>query len=251
MGNASRGRVRVEHGAKRVRVLFGGTIIADTIRPLLVWEGPRYPQYYIPRDDLVAGVLEPSGNTAHSPSRGDAKLSTVRVGAREAVDAAAEYEDSPIEDLNGHVRLDFAAMDSWFEEDEEIFVHPRDPHTRVDILASSRHVRIEVDGVTVADSHSPRLLFETGLPTRYYLPKTDLRLDLLEPSDTITRCPYKGEAEYYSLRVGDTLHKDVVWFYRMPLPESQKVQGLVCFYDERVDVFVDGVRQERPKTPFA
>ncbi|WP_236788537.1 DUF427 domain-containing protein [Amycolatopsis sp. GM8] len=251
MGNDSRGRVRTEHGAKRVRVVFGGKVIADTIRPLLVWEVPYYPAYYIPRTDFVAGVLEPSANTYHSPSRGDAKLSTVRVGEREAVDAAYEYEDSPIDELKGHVRLDFAAMDNWFEEDEEIFVHPRDPHKRVDILASSRHVRIEIDGVTVAESRNPRLLFETGLPTRYYLPKTDLRLDLIEPSDTITRCPYKGEAEYYSLRVGDQLHNDVVWYYRTTLPESQKVQGLVCFYDEKVDVFVDGVKQERPKTPFS
>ncbi|GAB3006702.1 DUF427 domain-containing protein [Amycolatopsis acidiphila] len=251
MSNDGRGRVRVEHGAKRVRVVFGGKVVADTIRPLLVWEIPYYPAYYIPREDFVPDALVPSANTYHSPSRGDGKLSTVRVDEREAVDAALEYEDSPIEELHGHIRLDFEAMDSWFEEDEEIFVHPRDPHTRVDILASSRHVRIEIDGVTVADTHSPRLLFETGLPTRYYLPKTDIRLDLLEPSDTVTHCPYKGSAEYYSVRVGDELHRDIVWYYRTPLPESQKVQGLVCFYDEKVDVFVDDVKQERPKTKFA
>lgn len=251
MSNDGRGRVRVEQGAKRVRAVFGGKVVADTIRPLLVWEIPYYPTYYIPREDFVAGVLVPSANTHHSPSRGDGKLSTVRAGERAATDAALEYEDSPIEELHGYVRLEFEAMDNWFEEDEEIFVHPRDPHKRVDILASSRHVRIEIDGVTVADSHSPRLLFETGLPTRYYLPKTDLRLDLIEPSDTTTRCPYKGEAEYYSVRVGDTLHSDIVWYYRSPVPESQKVQGLVCFYNEKVDVFVDGVKQERPKTPFS
>lgn len=231
--------VKVERGAKRVRVAFGGRVIADTIRPLLVWEHQYYPAYYLPREDFADGVLVPSG---------DGKA-TVRAGEREAVDAAVSYDDPP--ELRDHVRLDFAAMDSWFEEDEEIYVHPRDPHKRVDILVGSRHVRIEIDGVTVAESRNPRLLFETGLPTRYYLPKTDVRLDLLEPSDTITRCPYKGEAEYYSVRVGDKLHEDVVWYYRTPLPESQKVQGLVCFYDEKVDVFVDGVKQERPETPFA
>ncbi|MTD53502.1 DUF427 domain-containing protein [Amycolatopsis pithecellobii] len=251
MGNDSRGRVRTERGAKRVRVLFGGKIIADTIRPLLVWEIPYYPAYYLPREDFAPGVLEPSGETHHTPSRGDAKVSTVRVGERAAELAADEYEDSPLTELNGHVRLDFAKMDAWFEEEEEIFVHPRDPHKRVDILASSRHVRIEIDGVTVAETRNPHLLFETGLPTRYYLPKTDIRLDLIEPSDTITRCPYKGEAEYYSVRVGDKLHEDIVWYYRAPFPESQKVQGLVAFYDEKVDVFVDGVHQERPKTPFS
>ncbi|SFK00665.1 MULTISPECIES: DUF427 domain-containing protein [Amycolatopsis] len=231
--------VKVERGAKRVRVVFGGKVVADTLRPLLVWEVPYYPAYYLPKEDFAEGVLVP----------GDGKALTVRVGEREAVDAGVEYEDEP--EVRGHVRLDFEAMDSWFEEDEEIFVHPRDPYKRVDILGSSRHVRVEIDGVTVADSHSPRLLFETGLPTRYYLPKTDVRLDLLEPSDTITRCPYKGSAEYYSVRVGDKLHQDVVWYYRTPLPESQKVQGLVCFYNEKVDIYVDGVKEERPKTPFS
>src|SRR5690606_20200851 len=118
---------------------------------------------------------------------------------------------------------------------------------RVDVLSSSRHVRIEVNGVTVADSRSPRLLFETGLPTRYYLPKTDVRLDLLEPTDTVTHCPYKGTAEYWSVN-GE---KDLAWSYRTPLPESEKIAGLIAFYDEKVDVYVDGVRQDRPTTKFA
>jgi uncharacterized protein (DUF427 family) len=250
MSSEDRGRVRVEPAAKRVRAVFGGQVVADTVRPLMVWEVPYYPTYYIPRED-VRDVLVPTGETKRSPSRGEGRLATVRVGNREAVNAATEYPDSPIESLRDAVRLDFAAMDAWFEEDEEIFVHPRSPYTRVDILSSSRHIRVEIDGVTVADSTQPRLLFETGLPTRYYLPKTDVRLDLLEPSDSLTRCPYKGEAEYWSVRVGDELHKDVAWFYSSPLPESQKVAGLVAFYDEKVDVFLDGVKQERPKTIFA
>lgn len=243
------GQVRIEQSRKRVRVAFGGRFIADTRAPLLVWERPYYPTYYLPLADIDRDVLEPVGDTYESPTLGAGKLSAVRVGDRVAEDAALRYEDSP--ELSEYVRIEFAAMDSWFEEDEEIYVHPRDPYKRVDILASSRVVRIEIDGVAVAESSSPRLLFETGLPTRYYLPKTDVRLDVLEPSDTVTRCPYKGEAQYYSVRVGDKLHEDVVWYYRTPTPESQKVQGLLCFYDEKVDVFVDGVRQERPETPFA
>jgi uncharacterized protein (DUF427 family) len=250
MSEVTRGRIKVETGAKRVRAIFGGQVIADSVRPLMVWEGPYYPAYYFPKADLKTEYFTETGQTQHSPSRGEGRLSTIRVGDREAPDAALEYTDSPIEELRGYVRLDWPTMDAWFEEDEEVFVHPRDPHKRVDILASSRHLRVEIDGVTVADSHNPRLLFETGLPTRYYLPKTDLRLDLLEPSDTITRCPYKGEAEYYSVRVGDELHKDVVWYYRLPTPESQKIAGLACFYDEKVDVYLDGVKQDRPKTPF-
>jgi uncharacterized protein (DUF427 family) len=241
----------VEQGGKRIRAVFAGNVVADTVHPLLVWEVPYYPTYYFPRDDVRPEFFAASGRTSHSPSRGDARLSTIRAGAREAVDAAQEYAESPIEELRGHVRLDWNAMDSWFEEDEEVFTHPRDPRVRVDILASSRHVRVEIDGVTVADSVRPRLLFETDLPTRYYLPKTDVRLDLLEKSDTVTHCPYKGATEYWSVRVGDELHTDLVWGYPSPLPESQKIIGLLAFTDEKVDVYVDDVLQPRPKTKFA
>jgi uncharacterized protein (DUF427 family) len=250
MNATTRGRVRLEQGVKRVRVYLGGVLVADTLAPMFVWEIPYYPAYYIPRKDVRADLVA-SGNTDRSPSRGDATLFTVKAGGKEAVDAARIYQDSPIEELKDLVRFDFAAMDSWFEEDEEIYVHPRDPYTRIDVLASSRHVRVEIDGVTVAESQNARLLFETGLPTRYYLPKTAVRMDLLEPSSTITACPYKGEAEYYSARVGDQVHADIAWYYDTPLPESQKVAGLIAFYNEKVDTFVDGVLQPRPKTKFA
>jgi uncharacterized protein (DUF427 family) len=244
-----RGRVRLEPSAKRVRVYFGGQVIADTTHPMLVWEIPYFPAYYFPVEDVRTDLLTPSGNTRHSPSRGDGRLYTIEAGDREAVDAAMRYEDSPIPELRDLVRFEWEAMDAWFEEDEEIIVHPRDPHSRIDILQSSRHVRIEIDGVTVAETSSPRLLFETGLPTRYYLPKTAVRLDLLEPSDTVTRCPYKGQTVHWAAQVsGET--KDVAWSYPAPLPESQKVIGMIAFYDERVDTFVDGVKQERPKTPW-
>jgi len=176
----SRGTVRLERSAKRVRVQLGGHVIADTTRAMLVWEKPYYPTYYIPLDDIDPTLLSPSGETRHSPSRGDANLFTVKVPGREAAEAAARYEDSPITELRDLVRFDWEAMDAWYEEDEPVYVHPRDPHTRVDILASSRYVRVELAGVTVADSPRPRLLFETGLPTRYYLPRTDVRMDLLE-----------------------------------------------------------------------
>jgi uncharacterized protein (DUF427 family) len=137
-------------------------------------------------------------------------------------------------------------MDAWFEEDEQVFTHPRDPYTRVDILPSSRHVRIEVGGVTIAESSRPTLVFETGLPTRYYLPKTHVRMDLLTPTETVSHCPYKGDAEYWSLDLGGETYPDLAWSYRTPLPESQKLIGLVAFYDEKVDLHVDGVLQSRP-----
>ena len=248
--NDRRGRVRIEPGGKRVRAFLGGEVVADTTRPVLVWEVPYYPAYYVPLADVRA-ELRADGGTVHSPSRGDAGTFTVVAGGREAAGAALRYEDSPIEALRDLVRLDWAAMDAWFEEDEEVFTHPRDPYTRVDILPSSRHVRVEAGGVTVAESSSPRLLFETGLPVRYYLPKTHVRLDLLIPSATVSHCPYKGQAEYWSVRAPDGVHDDLAWSYRAPLPESQKVTGLVALYNEKVDIHVDGVLQERPSTKFS
>ncbi|PKV78172.1 DUF427 domain-containing protein [Nocardia fluminea] len=243
-----RGRVKVETGQKRVRVYLRGKLVADTLRPLLVWEIPYYPTYYVPLTDLRAD-LDPNGVTEHSPSRGEATGYDVTLEGLRVEGAALRYLDSPLPELKDAVRLDIAAFD-WFEEDEQVFVHPRDPYSRVDILGSSRHVRVEIDGVTVADSHSPRILFETGLPARYYLPLTDVRMDLLTSSETHTSCPYKGTADYWNVRIGDTEHADIVWIYRTPLPESQKVAGLACFYNEKVDIYLDGVRQDRPHTPF-
>jgi uncharacterized protein (DUF427 family) len=236
----ARGQVRVEHGAKRIRAYLGGELVADTTRPLLVWESPRYPTYYFPLDDVHTELLSSDGTVKHSPSRGDGRLFTVRAGGSEAVGAALRYESSPFEDLRDAIRLEWDAMDAWFEEDEQVYTHARDPYTRIDILASSRHVRVESAGVVLAESSKPTLLFETKLPTRYYLPKTHVRMDLLVPSQNETHCPYKGAAEYWSLRDGSA--QDVVWSYPTPLPESQKIAGLLSFYPDKVDVFVDGVK---------
>jgi uncharacterized protein (DUF427 family) len=250
MHENSRGSVRVEQGAKRVRAYLAGRVVADTRRPVLVWEIPYYPAYYVPLADVVAD-LEPTGKTEHSPSRGEAQIFDVRMAEATAESAAKRYPDSPLESLRDLVRFDWAAMDEWLEEDEPVYVHPRDPYTRVDILASSRHVRVEVDGVTVADSVRPRILFETGLPPRYYLPLSDIRTELLRPSGTQTHCPYKGTAGYWSVDTGQGVHEDFVWIYRAPTPESQKIAGLACFYNEKVDLYVDGELQERPRSPFS
>jgi uncharacterized protein (DUF427 family) len=247
----ARGRIRIEQGAKRVRAYLGGEVVADTIRPVLVWEIPYYPAYYFPLDDVRTDLLSQDEGIGHSPSRGDASTYTVSAGGKQVAGAALRYTDSPIAELRDLVRLDWNAMDAWFEEDEEVFTHPRDPHTRVDILASSRHLRVELDGVSVAESSAPHVLFETGLPPRFYVPKTHVRMELLIPSEKITHCPYKGQAEYWSVRAGDEIHADVAWSYPMPLAESQKVTGLIAFFNERVDHYVDGVLQERPKTKFS
>ena len=229
------GRVRVEDAAKRLRTYSGGELIADTTRPLLVWESPHYPTYSVPVGDVRAELI-PTGETEHSPSRGDADIYDIRTRDGIIPKAARRYPSSPLEDLRDRVRIDWGSMDEWLEEDEPVYTHARDPYTRVDILQSSRHVEVRIDGVTVADSHQPRILFETGLVPRYYLPMSDVRLDVLTPTATATQCPYKGTASYWS--VGE--HADVAWCYRTPLEESQKIAGLVCFYSERAEVLVDG-----------
>lgn len=248
---AARGRVLVETGAKRIRAYLGTGLVADSVRPLLVWEKPQYPAYYLPRGDVRADLVA-TGAEQRSPSRGVGLVHDVRTDGRTAAGAALFYPDSPIPELRGTVRLAWDAMDEWLEEDEPVYTHPRDPYTRVDILASSRHVRVELAGVTVADSPRPRILYETHLPPRYYLPLTDVRTDLLRRSDTVTYCPYKGAAGYYTVELeGGRRYEDHAWIYRHPLPESQKIAGLVAFYDEKVDLWVDGVRQQRPRTRFS
>jgi uncharacterized protein (DUF427 family) len=214
---------RVERSPKRVRGYLGGVPVVDTTAAMLVWEKPWFPTYWFPAADVAEGAAAVARTGTAPPS-----------GA-----------------LRDHVSFEWDAMDAWFEEDEEVFAHARDPYHRVDVLATSRHVVVEVDGVALADSTHAHVLFETGLPPRWYLPKLDVRMDLLEPTAKRSRCPYKGEASYWSARIGDRVVDDLVWSYPAPIPECQKIAGKVAFYDERVDVTVDGVRQERPRSPFA
>jgi uncharacterized protein (DUF427 family) len=244
-------RVHIENGSKRLRTYIGGKLIADTKCLKLVWEFPYYPTYYFPKEDVHMDLLTPNGHTRRSPRLGDAHNFTVKGGNREVEDAAWHYPESPVEELRDLIRFEWNAMDGWFEEDEEVFVHPHDPYTRIDILHSSRHVEVEVNGVKIADTHRPTLLFETHLPTRYYIPKLDVRMDLLTPTDTITGCAYKGFAQYWSVNAGRETVKDLAWSYKTPLPENIKIAGLIAFYNERADFIVDGEHQIRPKTKFS
>jgi uncharacterized protein (DUF427 family) len=248
---ADRGRVKVETSQKRVRGMIAGVTVIDAVAPLLVWEKPYYPTYYFTADAVETSVLEDSGETSRTPSRGTASVMSIVTDDFEVDDAVLRYDESPIEELAGTYRFEWDAIEHWFEEDEEIFVHPRDPYTRVDALKSSRHVVVNIDGVEVANSHGPVILFETGLPARYYLPKTDVRMDLLTPTDTTTECPYKGTAEYWSVDVEGTEHTDVVWGYPFPARESAPIAGLVSFYNEKVDIIIDGQPETRPDTVFS
>lgn len=217
----------VETSAKRVRAFLDGTVVADTTSPRLVWENPFYPSYFLPESDVRLDLLDPS--VVHRPTG----------------DEPGAGGPTPL------VRLDWQAMDAWFEEDERVIVHPRSPYVRVDALRSQRHVRVVLDDVEVASSRSPVLLFETHLPTRFYLPLPDVRMDLLRPSSTQTACPYKGVATYHDVVVSGRTHRDLVWSYATPLPESAPIAGLLCFYNEKVDLWIDGERQPRPRTKFS
>lgn len=248
---AQKGRIRIEDGHKRIRVFLDGECVADSTDVTLVWEKPYYPVYYFPQSDVRMELLTASGEEKRSPSRGTAALFNVKAGAKEVENAAYSYPEPKIDQLAGLMAFHWSAMDAWFEEDEEVFVHARDPYTRVDALHSSRHIEVKINGVTVADSTKPTLLFETGLPTRYYLPLTDVRMDLLRDSDTTTQCPYKGEANYYSVELDGELIEDIVWYYKYPVEESSRIAGMVSFYNEKLDIYVDGELEGRPKTMFS
>lgn len=238
-----------------VRVRFGGEVVADSRHVMLLRQYTRegLPTYCFPQSDVRMDLLEAATSGPEVAAPPGRELRTVRVGDRLAENAAWIYVDPPLEltALAGHVSFAWSRMDGWYEEEEEIFVHARDPHARVDVLPSSRHVRIEIAGQAVAESRRPWLLFETGLPVRYYLQTEDVRVDLLEHTGLRTRCPYKGIASYWSAKAGDRTVKNVVWSYLDPIPECPRIRGLMCFFQERVDLYEDGVLQPRPRTPWS
>jgi uncharacterized protein (DUF427 family) len=241
----------VEPVPRRVRAVLGGRTVLDTTRALYVWEAPYYPQFYIPLADVAPGVLVDEDHP-QKLKRGTARRHALRVGDLERPAAARVYGEDAVVALTGHVRFEWDALDAWYEEDEQIFVHPRSPYTRVDALRSSRRIRVELQDVTLAESSCPVLLFETGLPTRYYLDRTDVDFTRLEHSDTVTACPYKGRTSgYWSVRVGSQLHRDLAWAYDFPAPGLGAIAGLVAFYNEKVDIFLDGRELPRAKTHFA
>jgi uncharacterized protein (DUF427 family) len=244
--------IQFEPSQRRVRVMFGGLTIADSRSVMLMIEKQRLAVYYFPAKDVRVELLTPAGYTSKHEGKGEATFYSVKVGDRVAEKAAWRYLQPEREDVKDYVAFYWDKMDAWFEEDDEVFVHPRDPYHRVDVMNSSRHIKVVVGGEVVAETTRPRLLFETGLPVRYYIPKVDVRLDLLTPTNTSTRCPYKGKASYWSVNVNGKEFKDIVWGYPAPIPECPKIENLLCFYDEKVDaVYVDDELQKRPITPWS
>jgi uncharacterized protein (DUF427 family) len=242
---------RVEPVPRRVRAFLAGEAVVDTTAARYVWEWDYYPQFYIPVADVRAGVLVPEGRTQHS-ERGTVEVHGLQVGDQHRPRAAKVLAESPVDGLSGTVRFDWAALDSWFEEDEQVFVHPRNPYVRVDALRSTRTVRVELDGVVLAETSSPVMVFETGLPTRYYINRAEVDFSHLETSDTVTACPYKGATSgYWSVRIGDAVHRDLAWAYDFPTRQLLPIAGLVAFYNEKVDITLDGRPLERPTTHFS
>ena len=247
-------RGRIEPAPRRVRGYLGDSLVFDTTAARYVWEVPYYPQYYIPLDDVRSKFLRDE-NHAQKVQFGPSRLYSL-VGAGQTHEAAARVFDADGDGpLAGTVRFEWNPL-RWFEEDEPIYGHPRNPYSRVDALRSHRHVRVELDGIILADTNSPVLLFETGLPTRYYIDPTDVAFEHLEPSATQTLCPYKGVTSgYWSVRVGppddQVLREDLAWTYHYPLPAVGQIAGLIAFYNEKLDIAVDGVRLPRAQTQFS
>jgi len=243
-----------EPSPRWVRAVLGGVTIADSKRTMILRRATRLPVYYFPKEDVRMDLMERTQHTAKAVPQGEASFWNIKAGESIAENAAWGYENPPSgwEIIKDYVALEWGKMDAWYEENEEVFVHLREPYHRVDVLNSSRNVRVIVAGETVADTKTPRFLFETGLPTRYYIPGGDIRMDLLESTTLKTRCPYKGIASYWSVKVGDQIMKDIVWGYPDPIPECPKIKGLFCFFNERVEaIYVDGELAPKPKTPWS
>ncbi len=247
-------RITFEKSPRRVRITFNGATLVDSTDAHLLFETRHLPVYYFPKKDVRMELLTPTDHHTHCPYKGDASYWTVRVGDRESENAVWSYADpfDEVARIKDYVSLYWNRMDHWYEEDEEVFVHPRDPYKRIDVMPSSRHVEVFLGGVKVADTTRARFLFETRLPTRYYITAEDVKTDFLVPSEKKSRCPYKGEASYFSVKIGEKLYEDIVWTYPEPIPECPKIKGLLCFFNEHVDeIKVDGETVPCPMTPWS
>ncbi|MFI1397924.1 DUF427 domain-containing protein [Streptomyces sp. NPDC020681] len=243
-----------EPSERWVRATKGEVTVVDSRRPVLVWEpGRPVPLYAFPVAYVRMDLLQRTERSANPRRHAGATVFYDLVLPDQTVGAAAWTY--PSEELAGYLSFEWfgrEVLDHWYEEDEEIFVHPRDPYKRVDAMLSNRHVQVEIEGTVVADTHTPVLLFETHLPVRYYIPREDVRLDLFTPTGARTRCPYKGVAtEYWSWAGGDDVRPDIVWSYPDPLPAVGIIKDRVAFYNESVDIVVDGERQQRPVSFFS
>jgi uncharacterized protein (DUF427 family) len=255
------GQLRHEPTDKRIRATLGDQTVVDTTRAMLVWEPRRIvPSYAVPVDAVAGELVTENGGAddAGTPSvlspkvpfavhTADGESVGLRLGGETKEAVGFRLADS---DLDDYVILDFHAFDRWYEEDEQNVGHPRNPFHRIDILHSSRHVQVELEGEVLAETTRPRLLFETGLPMRVYIPREDVRAEL-RPSTKHSYCAYKGHASYWSLDAGGLERENLVWSYEKPLREAAEITGLLAFFNEKADIVVDGERSERPHTEWS
>jgi uncharacterized protein (DUF427 family) len=246
------GVIYFEDSPRRIRALLGGETIADSRHAKLLHEQNHLPVYYFPVEDVRMDLLEPTDHATHCPFKGQAHYWSVRAGGKLAENAAWGYPE-PLADappLEGYVAFYWNKLDEWFEEDERAIVHARDPYHRVDVLDTSRHVRVSVNGEVLADTTRARVIFETGLPPRWYIPAEDVRVDALVDSDTRTGCAYKGFASYKHVVIGDAREDDLIWYYEDPRREVAPIKGYLAFFNERADIEIDGELEERPITQW-
>ncbi|KAH8124645.1 hypothetical protein FP744_10006429 [Trichoderma asperellum] len=231
---------------RRVRVVFNQTTIVDTTRAVWVWEHEWYPQFYIPSSEIKDSTLSDSQSIKSEVTAKTAAVVKLTVPAKAGVpekttDRVLRFDNDPsLGDLAGLVRLEFGAMDTWLEEDVRIIGHPKDPFKRLDFLHSTRPFEVRIDGKTVAKSPYAIHLHETGLKVRYYVPLASIDPSLLRPSTTTSICPYKGIAEYYNIVLDGKEYKDIVWYYNFPIQESIAIAGLISFYNEKVEILLNG-----------
>jgi uncharacterized protein (DUF427 family) len=240
-------RLLFEPHPRRFRAEVDGVTVLDTVGGHLLHESNHLPKLYVPLADLDAEWMERTDKSTHCPFKGDASYWSLRVGDRVVENAIWAYED-PIDEahwLRGYACLDWPHADRWFEEDEEVLHHARDPYHRVDVLRSSRRVRVHASGELVAESSNPTLLFETGYPVRAYIPVEDVSAELAA-SEKTTICPYKGVASYRSITLNDgTSLEDAVWVYEDPIPEAREIAGLLAFAGAGIEVEVEPVGAAR------
>lgn len=229
---------------KRLRAELGGAIVADSRRVKLLHETGRFIVFYFPREDVVMDRLRPSERRTDSPLKGPATWWSIQVGDRIAENAAFSHEAPPeaAAFLAGWIAFDYRKMDAWWQEDDRVYAHPRDPYHRFDIHNSSREVVVRHGGVEVARSNRPRVLFETAVVPRFYLPPEDVRTELLARSQTVSQCPYKGDGQHWTLKAGDETVEDAAWSLPRPLGEAELIKDWFCFYPEKVETEVDGRR---------
>ena len=236
----------------RIRGIADGETVVDSPNARLLHETGRLPVYHFPVDEVRMDLLAESGEREPS-ARGELAWHDLRLGGRELPRAAWTYS-KPAEGapwLTGLAAFRWNALDEWFAEAEQLFGHPRDPYSRIDVCRTTRHVRVSLDGHPLAESRRARVLYEAALPPRWYLPAEDVRTDLLVPSGHMSRCAYKGAAAYWHVRVGDRVEEDLVWSYPDPEHDAEPVRDMYCFFDERVDVELDGTTVARPSTQWS